>query len=212
MRRGHPRAPIFYALDGLPPGYALVRTLAIQSPAMFWLLNLAALIPFALGYGGLALVDALLNALAPPSGVRPRPDEASLVLFTLAAVVVMLALHEGCHGLGFRAFGARPRYGVRWRSLVLFASAEGYYLSRDAYLVVALLPLVALTAATLLLMMLTSGEVRTVVMLAGAANIGGSVGDLWFVLVCRRFPPALLVHDVGEGAALFMPGGAGDEA
>ena len=198
--------PRFGALAVPLPGYRPVHRLDLESPRLLIHLNLIGLALMLAGLVGLAVAAAILDALAlagpnPLMGVEPLPFAA----LTLIGIVIMLALHELCHGLAFQVFGARSRYGFSMSKGVAFATSGGYYLTRDAYSIVALAPLVLITFLSVCLMALTSGETRTLIALIGAANIGGSVGDVWFYRVCRRFPPHVLVHDFGEGADLLLP-------
>lgn len=208
--RVDPQRTTFYALSSLPDGYRLVRRLHLDSSGAWWALNLASIVPLLLGLVVFGLIDVLLSGLyRPPAALSPVvafTDENSLwlILLTLPLMVVMLAVHELCHGLVFRHFGAVVRYGVNLRKMVAYAAADGHYFSRNAYLVASLAPLVMISVATVLLMALTGGTARLVIMLLGAANAGGAIGDLWFSAVCRRYPPDLLVRDYGDGAELYL--------
>ncbi len=201
-----PALPRFATLKALPEGYHLARRLDLESRQRFLLLNLGSLIPL---IGGVILffaVDRLLYALnVQPLLDVPLTDESRLLLSLVAVilVVILLGVHELCHGLAFEIFGAHPRYGVNLRKSVAYASAADYYLTRDAYLIVALAPLVLISLGTIILMALTGGGIRFVVALLGAVNAGSAVGDLWFSAVCVRYRKDLLVRDFGEGAELF---------
>ncbi len=201
--------PRFAALSALPPGYTLARRLTLESPQTVLVLNLLGL--FGMALCGLILVgvDQLLNALyILPLVTAPwNADPVPLGFLILVAFIAVLAVHELCHGLGFRLFDARPRYGVNLSKGVAYASAGDYYLTRDAYLIVALLPLTLITIASLILVLICGDWLRFAAGVICAANAGGSVGDLWFVLVCRRFQHDLLVRDFGDGAELFICGG-----
>jgi hypothetical protein len=201
-----PDLPRFAALKALPPGYDLAGRLTLESLRTLILLNLLSLLPLLIGAACFLVVDRLLNAL----GVRPALDapltDQSRLLLALAAValmIVVLSFHELCHGLAFQAFGAHPHYGINLSKGVAYASAKDYYLTRNAYLIVALAPLVIISIGTVILMALTGGDLRFVVGLMGAINAGSSVGDLWFFVVCVSHPRTLLVRDFGDGAELF---------
>jgi hypothetical protein len=205
----------FFSLTALPAGYKLIRRLEIESARTFWALNVAALIPFAISFWMFSQVDRLLSSLytVPEAGlVLGGIERIELSLLAIVLVIAMLSVHELCHGLAYRIFGAKPRYGVNLRKWVAYASAENYYLSRNAYIVVALAPLVILSLATLIGMALTGGIWRLVVILLGAANAGGAIGDLWFTWVCLRSPSTLLIRDFGDGAELYAPESLRDAA
>jgi hypothetical protein len=198
--------PRFAALRSLPPGYQLTRKLTLDSRRTLILLNLYSIAPLLVGVVFFLAIDQLLTA----SNVRPLLDipmndetRLLLILASLVLVFLLLSLHELCHGLAFQLFGVRPRYGINLSKGVAYASASDHYLTRDAYLIVAMAPLVVISLLTVTLMALTGGGLRFVVGLLGAINAGSSVGDLWFFGVCLRYPRSLLVRDYGDGAELF---------
>lgn len=197
--------PRFAALDALPEGYRLVRRITLESPRLIAVLNLAGLALLIGAIVGYQLFYNLLRARGLAEGINLLEGVHTLLfsLLSLLALLLMLAVHELIHGVTLALFGAEPRYGVNLQKGVAFAAADRHYLTRDAYTVVALAPLIVLTLLTAALMALTGGETNTLIALIGAANIGGSVGDLWFVSICQRFPPDLLARDFGEGAELY---------
>jgi hypothetical protein len=198
--------PRFAVLDALPEGYQRAQRITLESQRLLIALNaagLALLIGAVIGY---QLFYDFLQQRGLAQGVNPLAGADSLLLavLTLPALLLMLSLHELIHGVAFQLFGAKPRYGFSLQKGVAFAAADQNYLTRDAYLIVGLAPLIAITLLTAALMTVTSGETNTLIALIGAANIGGSVGDLWFVAICRRYPRDLLVRDFGEGAELYL--------
>jgi hypothetical protein len=196
----------FAALTALPPDYQLAWRLNLDSPRTVLLLNAASLIPLAISIVFFLLVDrALITLDMHPALDVPMTDESRLWL-TVVGIVLVLALlvvHELCHGMAFQWFGAHPRYGINLGKGVAYASAKDYYVTRDAYLIVGLAPLVLISIGAVILMAVTGGGARFMVALLGAVNAGSSVGDIWFVAICLRYPRTLLVRDFGEGAELF---------
>jgi len=202
-----PPKPII-ALHALPDDYTAIRRLEITSWQLALVLNLAGVIPLSIGAVVFFGVDRTLVSLASTPWLSiPLTTDSRYFFAGLAVVlvIVMLSLHELCHGLAFQAFGARPRYGINLRKAVAYARADQYYLPRNAYLVVALAPLVVISILTVILMGVTGGGLRFIIGLMGAANAGGATGDLWFTLVCLRYPKHLLVRDFGDGAELYVP-------
>jgi hypothetical protein len=193
-----------------------VRRLDLESPRTLLALALLSLLMLAIGLLFFALVAALM---ASPGGERADPlgslHPLLLSLSLILLFVLMLAAHEACHGLAFRSFGARPRFGVDLKKGVAYAAAPDDYLSRNAYLVVALAPIIGVTVVCILLMALTGDTTRNVFAVVGAANLSGAAGDVWFFVECLRRGPELLVRDYGEGAELYLPallGSAGEGA
>jgi hypothetical protein len=197
----------FAVLRALPSGYSLVARLEIDSRRRLIMLNVYGLILLVVALVAVSLYAEWLVRRGVVGAFNPLAGASPLALTALSVVgfVLMLTIHELIHGLAFQAFGARPRYGLNLRAGVAYASAKAYYVSRDAYIVVGLAPLVAMTLIGGLLIALTGGETRALLGLFVAANVGGAVGDLWFVRTCLRFPPTLLVNDFGDGATLYAP-------
>ena len=124
----------------------------------------------------------------------------------LVAVVLTIVLHELTHGLAIRAYGARPRYGVMWQELMFYATADGYAFRRNAYLVIALAPLVGLSLMGLALLILPlPGWLMGTIVFCAALNFGSAIGDLWLVRVALGYPPVAYVVDEQDGMRVFMP-------
>src|SRR3954471_11666860 len=105
----HPNLPRFAALSSLPPDYLLTRRLAIESQKTFLRLNFASLIPLIIGMIFFYGVDRVLQGLHFPALLSiPWNDSSRLEITIIALVmtVLLLSIHELCHGLAFQAFGA----------------------------------------------------------------------------------------------------------
>ena len=200
----------FAALDHLPVGYMLARRLAIESRRTFLRLNFLSMVPLFVGAIFFFGVDRALQALQFPVLLSMPWNSQSRTTFTVLAVVMtvlLLSIHELCHGLVFHLLGAKPHYGINLRKAVAFASAENYYVTRDAYLLVALAPLTLITVGVVLGMALTDGLLRFLLALMGTVNAGAAVGDLWFTIECLRQPADAMVRDFGEGAEFYVRSG-----
>src|SRR5438105_698302 len=89
--------PRFAALTSLPPGYILVRRLAIESRKTFLRLNFASVIPLLVGLLFFFGVDRALQGLHIPVLLSIPWDESSRLLFTVLALVMtvlLLSIHE----------------------------------------------------------------------------------------------------------------------
>jgi Putative zincin peptidase len=196
--------PRFGALPSLPADHHLVYRLDLESLNILIGLNMGAVLLLLLGLFGFDWLGRTL----PLAGFDPLADIGSIggVLALLVGAVIMLIIHELFHGLGFMVFGAKPRYGLALNKGVAYAAADNYYLTRNAYLVVAMLPLVGITSLCILAMATSHGQWRTFWGIIGALNLSGAVGDLWFFWECLKRSPQALVRDFGEGAEIFDKG------
>jgi len=141
--------PRFAVLDALPEGYQYIRRITLESQRLLIALNaagLALLIGAVIGY---QLFYDFLQQRGLAQGVNPLAGADSLLLavLTLPALFLMLSLHELIHGVAFQLLGAKPRYGFSLQKGVAFAAADRHYLTRDAYLIVGLAPLIAISGA-----------------------------------------------------------------
>lgn len=112
---------------------------------------------------------------------------------TVAASVLVygltLALHEWVHGAGMRLFGARPEYGVMVVRRVLpvaYATAPGHRFTLKQMVIIAIAPLVTLSAASLAVASFAP-SLGYYAFVTFAGNFSGAIGDLWMVSVLVRF-------------------------
>ena len=117
--------------------------------------------------------------------------------------IATFGLHEWVHGLAFRAFGGTPHYGVGMKYLLpyAYATAPGQLFSRNAFLVIALAPLIVLNSLALLLLSLFPqlAWLGWVVVL----NTSGAIGDLWTAATICRYPASVKVEDRESGFAIY---------
>lgn len=122
------------------------------------------------------------------------------------AIVLTIVLHELFHGLALRAYGARPKYGVIWKEMMFYATAAGYAFRRNAYIVIALAPLVGLSLVGMgLLVISLPGWLAGIIVICAALNVGSAIGDLWLVRVTLGYPPSAYIVDEKDGVRVFMP-------
>jgi len=128
------------------------------------------------------------------------------LLAILAMAILTVVVHELLHGLALRCYGARPAYGVLWNGMMFYATAAGHAFPRNAYLVIALAPLVGLSLVALgVLALPLPGWLTFAVILCAAFNVGSAWGDLWLVRTALRYPRAAYIVDEKDGMRVFLP-------
>ncbi len=202
----------------VPEGYRQVLDWKItQSGNKLWLLNLLAipwLVICAAVFMGWKLACDAIRESTMSKGMFTSPGSAATgdfvvndwALAILAGVAVMIVLHELVHGFTMRRYGARPKYGVLWSGLMFYATAAGFAFRRNNYLTVALAPLVVLSLIIMAILAapLTAGQ-ATLLIICGAFNAAGAIGDLWIVRIVTRYPREAYVIDERDGVRVFMP-------
>ncbi len=197
------------AFTALPEGYEQALRHTLMSRRLMLALNLAALIPMVCFGAGMFVLWAAYDAIDAPLTL-PSPDisaETLEMVSIIAVLILVMSLHELCHGLGFKLAGVeRVRYGVNLRRLVLYARPAGdAYIYRNAFILVGLLPLILITAGGAALMLVAPAGVRLALTMAVALNAGGAIGDIWTVIVIlrERFPPDALAQDLGDTFVIY---------
>ena len=127
----------------------------------------------------------------------------------LVAILLTFVLHEATHGLVMRALGARPQYGILWKSAMLYATSPGFSYRRNSYIVISLAPLVVLSALVVLGMWLMQGTLWVAVLaVCGAFNASGAIGDVWISTIVLRYAPTARIVDERDGIRVYLPGPA----
>lgn len=164
----------------------------------------------ALAVAGFLIFGWVFISLAITLGAMPASGtfvlELGPMILLLIGVVLTLIAHEGVHGLAMSFSGAKPRYGILWKGLMLYATAPGFAFTRNAYVFVLLAPFVLISALVVLGLWLFPGSQWTVTWVAcGVLNASGAVGDLWMTLIALRYPATARIMDEHDGMRVFLP-------
>jgi hypothetical protein len=190
-----------------PAGYAPAGSVVLDgNPRLKWWLTVASLLLLVVGwYLFAAVATALRPELSGLSLTFASPTGALLLLVAVVAVlllvtVLVLVVHEAVHGLLFWVYTrARPQFGFKgWYA---YASAPGWYLSRNRFLVVGLGPVVVLSSVGLALVLVLPPAAATAVLFGMALNIAGSVGDGYLCARLLALPASAVVEDRPDGIA-----------
>lgn len=124
----------------------------------------------------------------------------------LLGVLLTMGFHELTHGLTMQMFGAKPKYGIRWKGLMLYATSPGYAYPRNNYILIALAPLVVISTLVIIGIWLLQGTVWVPLFaLCGIFNASGAVGDMWMTMIVLRYPATAYVMDERDGLRIFLP-------
>lgn len=124
----------------------------------------------------------------------------------LAALVIVVVIHELLHGLAYRLLGYQVTYGFSWKLGAAYAAAFNQFQKRWHNIVAALTPLIVISAVCLPL--LTIVPRAGVVFLFGALimNTAGAVGDMYVTYRLWRLPKGSLLMDISlEQFLIYEP-------
>lgn len=119
-------------------------------------------------------------------------------LFPLAVLlVVMTGVHELVHGFFMSRYGARTTYGIGLSYLFpyAYAAGDGAVYTRNQSLIVLLSPLVVISTAGMLALLVIPADLLVVAL---AANAAGSTADCWMAAVLARFSSTVRVADLPD--------------
>jgi hypothetical protein len=124
------------------------------------------------------------------------------LLGAVLVVFLMIVVHEGIHGICFWYLtGGKPKFG--FKGFYAYAAVPDWYLPRRTYFVVALAPLVVVTAVGILLMPFVALELLPFLLLWLVSNFAGSIGDVAVVIFLLRKPSTVYINDFGDGISIY---------
>ena len=125
----------------------------------------------------------------------------------IVGIVLTLILHELTHGLVMQMFGAKPKYGIIWKGLMLYATSPGYAYHRNNYVVIALAPFVFISVLVVLGMCVLQGTAWVELLaICRGVNASGAVGDKWITFSVLRYAATAYIMDDRDVIRVFLPG------
>lgn len=161
-----------------------------------------------LGIFLLVVFSWIFSALAASLGRLPSYFDFNLLSLgmIILGILLTLILHELTHGMVMRVFGARPQYGVLWKQLMFYATSPGFAYRRNDYVIIALAPLLFISALVVLGMWLFQGTLWVALLvICGVVNASGAVGDMWITAIILRYATTAYVIDERDGMRVFLP-------
>jgi hypothetical protein len=126
------------------------------------------------------------------------PSTLEILAWLLAALVVVLFLHEGIHGLVGKITGYKPIFGVE-PPLVFTTFNER--ISRNHLIAIAIAPLIILDIAAIVLYQTT--PLRLFANLCFTVNTIGALGDIWIVSRLLKHDGSTWVQDTKSGVEIW---------
>jgi hypothetical protein len=125
---------------------------------------------------------------------------APLLALVIAAIVIVVVVHEGLHGGVGMLLGHRPVFGLE-PPLVYTTYKEK--IPRDHLIAITLAPLIVIDIVCIALY--SVGVLRLFAVLCFAVNTIGALGDVWIVLKISRHTRESLIQDTKTGVQVWSP-------
>ncbi len=191
-------------MGALPENYQEVLSWKVTGkPIRVIVLNIVGVILF-------VIFGMIFSSIAIRVGKLPSDGNLQFGLgemgLAIAGIVVTFVLHELTHGLVMQLFGAKPKYGIIWKGLMLYATSPGYTYRRNNYVVIALAPFLFISALVVLGMWILQGTAWVALLaICGVVNASGAVGDMWITMIVLRYTATAYVMDERDGIRVFLP-------
>lgn len=191
-------------MEALPENYQEVLSWKVtEKPIRVIALNIAGLILFVIFGTIFSSIAIRLGKLPLDGNIRFGLGEMGL---SIVGIVLTLILHELTHGLTMQMFGAKPKYGIIWKGLMLYATSPGYPYRRNNYIVISLAPFVFISALVILGIWILQGTAWVALLtICGVVNASGAVGDMWITMIVLRYAATAYVMDERDGIRVFLP-------
>lgn len=123
------------------------------------------------------------------------------IIFSVVIIGIMF-IHEVIHGAFFWIFTrSKPIFGLKL--LFAYAGAPEWYIPRNQYAIIGLAPLVLITIAGFLVIILAPPSVGQLALFGITMNASGAVGDLYVSGKVMGEPRNVLIQDTGVGFTMF---------
>lgn len=158
-------------------------------------LNVAAVVLFVLAIPPLCVFTVFLQYKLHWEPIKiPYNVPESVII--LVMVLATTTAHELVHGGVYRLLGYRVSFGINIFLAEAHTAAFEQWQKRNHNIIVALGPLVVLTALFVLLLCVPNEDIVLAGLIGSLMNIGGSVGDIYLTYRLLRMPRRTLLYDM----------------
>ena len=119
------------------------------------------------------------------------------IVINIIGYILILPIHELIHAAAFVLLGGKPYFGAKL-PYALYCGARNQLFRRNQYFIVGLAPLVVITLAGTILILL-SPVLASFTLFALIGNFSGAAGDIWVVRRLLQRSPSILVEDTESG-------------
>ena len=129
-----------------------------------------------------------------------------LSLLQLIVVVPVVVLHELAHGLAFKTFGKKIKFGFKLQkviNVIFYTTSPGSILPRKEMIFVALAPQIMTIAILSILFLLKDTVLKNCLLTFAAFNLASGCADIYMAWLIARQKGNIFVEDTGTGAIIY---------
>lgn len=176
-----------------------LEEIELLEPAQLRPLALLSLLLLLIGviFFGLLNYISYTQQVHPATGINGVKGLLLWITINIIGYILILPIHELVHAAAFIFLGGKPYFGAKL-PYALYCGAKNQLFHRNQYFVVGLAPLVVITLAGIIFILL-SPVLASYTLFALIGNFSGAVGDIGVVRKLLRRPPSILVEDTESG-------------
>ncbi|MCR4950238.1 MAG: DUF3267 domain-containing protein [Solobacterium sp.] len=186
-------------IQKLPEGYEVIRSVDLQKDkkAMLTVNGIALVLT-------LVLFVIMNSIYSLPKWIVSSLEDGTfffqLIALAIAAIAYVI-LHEITHGITMKSFGGKEvRYG--FTGMYAYAGSQNDWFSRNAYICIALAPLVVWGIIFFVLPFLFP-KYTWIFWFLQIFNVSGAAGDMYVTWLSTKMPASVYVRDTGVDMAFF---------
>jgi hypothetical protein len=124
------------------------------------------------------------------------------ILLFMGCVVATIPLHEGMHGLFFRLYGGKVKFGAKlWSPLgpVFWATSKKMFPRRQFQMIGLAPQLLSVALSAVIIFGGFPPIVQMGLIIVVAGNLLGGAFDIYLAILLRRYPSSVMVRDIQDG-------------
>ncbi|MBC1700382.1 DUF3267 domain-containing protein [Listeria welshimeri] len=126
------------------------------------------------------------------------------VIWLCLGYLLSLVIHEGVHGIFFKAFHPEGKVKFGFKNGMAYATSPGSFYTKSQFFIISIAPFIVLTGLFIFLRFLGVNE--TVIYLIFALHTSGCVGDFYYCILLLNRPTGILVEDTEKGINFYSEG------
>ncbi|MBF2358559.1 DUF3267 domain-containing protein [Listeria welshimeri] len=126
------------------------------------------------------------------------------VIWLCLGYLLSLIIHEGVHGIFFKAFHPEGKVKFGFKNGMAYATSPGSFYTKSQFFIISIAPFIVLTGLFVFLRFLGVNE--AVIYLIFALHTSGCVGDFYYCILLLNRPTGILVEDTEKGINFYSEG------
>ncbi|MBF2444317.1 DUF3267 domain-containing protein [Listeria welshimeri] len=126
------------------------------------------------------------------------------VIWLCLGYLLSLVIHEGVHGIFFKAFHPEGKVKFGFKNGMAYATSPGSFYTKSQFFIISIAPFIVLTGLFIFLRFLGVNE--AVIYLIFALHTSGCVGDFYYCILLLNRPTGILVEDTEKGINFYSEG------